>query len=575
MTHLITDPGRFAVQAKAGFVAANRRRVRAVAGGVVRASGLVRGRVAVVTGGGSGHYPAFMGFVGMGMAAGAACGNIFASPSAGQIVSVSREVNRGAGFLLTFGNYTGDMLQFGLAAERLRSEGHDVRIVAVSDDIASAPPSAMNQRRGIAGGLAVYKVAGAAAEAGLDLDAVERLARRTNARTRTLGVAFSGCTLPGAESPLFSVPAGRMAVGLGVHGEPGLEERPLPDAAGLAELLVAALLAESPDDIPPQEARVVVVLNGLGGFKYEELFSLFDAVASNLEARGVRIVDAECGELVTSLEMAGLSLSLFWLDDELEPFWQAPADSAAFQRGHPTLGPTTAPEREADTPAPIPPASACDSPAGQGDQLIWARRVLEGLQKAQAALEASHQELGQLDAIAGDGDHGLGMVRGVGGAVAAAQRAVDDQGSVARVLLEAGEAWSEQGGGSSGALWGIGLAAAGNALAAADRLDPTALAGAVAAALGAIRNLGKAQAGDKTLVDALIPFSERLSSGIAQGESAARAWSEAANCAVHAAQATAELLPRLGRARSHGARSVGHPDPGAVSLAEVSVAVQI
>nr|WP_259720805.1 dihydroxyacetone kinase subunit DhaK [Synechococcus sp. CS-1328] len=276
-----------------------------------------------------------MGLVGMGMTAAAACGNIFASPSSGQVVSVSREVERGAGVLLAFGNYTGDMLQFGLAAERLRAEGHDVRIGAVSDDIASAPLAAIDQRRGIAGGLAVYKVAGAAAEAGLGLD----------------------------------------------------------------------------------------------------------AVATNLQARGVRIVDAECGELVTSLEMAGVSLSLFWLDDELEPFWQAPADSAAFHRGEPTPNPTNTPEPEtgaaAQTPlAPAPHRGAM--PPARGDQLIWARRVLEGLHQAQAALVASQLELGQLDAVAGDGDHGLGKVRGVGGAVAAAQRVVDDQGSAAAAPVPSG-----------------------------------------------------------------------------------------------------------------------------------------
>ena len=234
-----------------------------------------------------------------------------------------------AELLFSYGNYAGDRMQFGQAEQRLRSEGLDARTVVVTDDIASAPPSEMGERRGIAGGLAVFKVAGAAAEAGLPLGDVERLAHKANSRARSLGVAFRGCTLPGAPGPLFTVPSGQMSIGLGIHGEPGVSDVPMPPASELADLLVGRLLPEKPEGAA---GRAVVLMNGLGTVKYEELLLLFGKVAARLAEAGVEVVDAECGEFVTSLDMSGLSLTLFWTDDELEALWSAPADSPAFRK---------------------------------------------------------------------------------------------------------------------------------------------------------------------------------------------------------------------------------------------------
>jgi dihydroxyacetone kinase len=562
MAHLPTDPADFATKAIDGFVQAHPRHVRRVDGGVVRLAPIPAGQVGVVVGGGSGHYPAFAGLVGRGLAAGAVCGNIFASPSAGQVYRVSSAVEQGAGLLLAFGNYAGDVLHFSLGAERLRRQGIDVRIVAVTDDIASGPADQPELRRGIAGGLTVYKIAGAAAEAGLNLDAVERLARKANARTRSLGVAFSGCTLPGASEPLFAVPSQRMAIGMGLHGEPGLSEGPIVPAEELAALLVERLLAERPAGVDPAQQRVVALLNGLGNFKYEELFVLFGAVAKALRAAGVVMADCECGELVTSLDMAGVSLSLCWLDEELEPLWMAAADSPAYRRGafdrHPDA-PTggTSPAPPAADPLP---ATADSGSAGQ--QLL-----LERLRAVAQELQQRQEELGALDAVAGDGDHGLGMVRGIQGALASAVGTVARGGSTAALLIEAGEAWSDQGGGTSGALWGGALVAAGEQLATADAIDGEAIAAAVTAALQAVMALGKAIPGDKTMVDALQTFSDRLHAGLQAGVSLEQALRQAAEAAYEAALATAALAPKLGRARPHGSRSLGHPDPGAMSLA--------
>jgi len=542
MSYLPTEPDNFANKAIDGFVAAHPRHVRRTDGGVIRLSPIPAGQVGVVVGGGSGHYPAFAGLVGRGMAAGAVCGNIFASPSAGQVVRVGSAVERGAGLLLAFGNYAGDVLHFTLGAERLRRQGIDVRIVTVTDDIASAPIDQPELRRGIAGGLVVYKVAGAAAEAGLPLDEVERLARKANGRSRTLGVAFSGCTLPGASQPLFDVPSGRMAIGMGLHGEPGLSEGPLTDADSLAAMLVGQLLSERPAEVPEQEQRVVVLLNGLGRFKYEELFVLFGAVSQQLQQAGVVLADSECGELVTSLDMAGVSLSLCWLDAELEGFWSAPADSAAYRRGALT---------------PLPPAELA---------------LLARFEAVEKDLEQRVEELGALDAVAGDGDHGLGMLRGIRGARESAIRACTRGCSTGEVLMEAGEAWSDHGGGTSGALWGGALLAAGNCLDQATALGATEIAAAFDAALQAVIGLGRAAPGDKTMVDALQPYCMRLRSDLQAGVDLGQALQNAADTCLTAAKATAELVPKLGRARPHGSRSLGHPDPGAMSLAYCLIA---
>ncbi|MFT4285006.1 MAG: dihydroxyacetone kinase subunit DhaK, partial [Protaetiibacter sp.] len=230
MTRLFNDPTAFADELVAGFVAAHRGHVRPVPGGVVRATVSEPAQVALVVGGGSGHYPAFGGLVGAGLAHGAAMGNLFASPSTQQVVSVARAADLGGGVLLSYGNYAGDVLNFDAAEAQLAAVGIPTRTVVVTDDIASAPVAEKHKRRGIAGDLTVFKVAGAASEAGYSLDEVVRVARLANERTRSFGVAFTGCTLPGAAEPLFTVPEGRMALGLGIHGEPGIGETDIPTA---------------------------------------------------------------------------------------------------------------------------------------------------------------------------------------------------------------------------------------------------------------------------------------------------------------------------------------------------------
>lgn len=563
MTQIFDNPADFAEEALDGLVAANRGYVARVDGGVVRSTEVPAGQVTVVVGGGSGHYPAFAGLVGPGLAAGAVCGNIFTSPSAGQAYRVAKAANAGGGVLFSFGNYAGDVIHFGEAQQRLNAEGIETRTVLVTDDIASAPLDQIEKRRGIAGDLTVFKIAGAAAEAGLDLDGVERLAVLANHRTRSLGVAFDGCTLPGAAEPLFHVPAGGMSLGLGIHGEPGISDHPMPTASELAELLVSGLLRDKPDDAGN---RVVAILNGLGRVKYEELFLLFGKIDKLLTAAGLTIVEPECGELVTSLDMSGLSLTLLWLDDELERYWTAPADTPGYRKG--SLAPR--PRRVVAAPEGALAAEEEDTTAAAAGLGRLAAAVLA---QARDAVVVHERELGRLDAIAGDGDHGVGMRRGVDAAVAAADEAVGAGLSVRRVLTAAGEAWSERAGGTSGALWGSALAAAGRALGNKDSYSGGDAAAAVTAFADAVTTLGKADVGDKTMVDALLPFRNAFVAAFDGGTPVTGALASAVTAARQAADATASLRPLKGRARPLAEKSLGHPDPGAVSFALIATRV--
>jgi dihydroxyacetone kinase len=560
MTMLFNDPARFTEDMLAGFLDANASHVVGVPGGVVRASTTRPGKVAVVIGGGSGHYPAFCGTVGPGFADGAVVGNIFTSPSAEEAASVARAAHGDAGVLLTTGNYAGDVMNFGLAVAQLRSEGIAAHYFAVTDDVASAPRGQEAQRRGIAGDFTVFKCASAAAEDGLDLAGVVQVAEAANAATRTLGVAFDGCTLPGADSPLFTVDDGQMGVGLGIHGEPGVADETMPTAAGLAATLVDGVLGDRPD---ASSRRIAVILNGLGRTKYEELFVVWGEVSRLLRERGYDIVEPEVGELVTSLDMAGCSLTVMWLDEALEKYWTAPAYTPAYKKGAAQVAGERRIAGDAEAAADEPRlADLSDDDGRDGGRLI--ARALDAVA---AMLADAEEELGRIDAVAGDGDHGRGMVKGSAAARDAAGKAVDDGAGQGSVLTAAGKAWAAKAGGTSGVLWGAMLSALGARLGDRGRPDSVAIAKGMRDGYDALVRLGGAAPGDKTMLDVLLPFVEQLEERVREGQPWQKAWRAAAGTAASAAQATADMRPKVGRARPLADRSVGTPDAGATSLA--------
>jgi dihydroxyacetone kinase len=538
-----------------GLTAAYPRYLRRVpdASAVMAVDSPIPGEVSVIIGGGSGHYPAFAGLVGPGLCHGAVVGDVFTSPSATQAYRAIEALDGGAGVLLSFGNYSGDVMHFGLAAEQARAAGIDTRIVLVTDDVASRPVAEADQRRGIAGGFFVFRAAAAAARRGDDLASVERIARHANDRTRTFGIALAGCTFPGRSEPLFTVDPDTIALGLGIHGEPGIEMVPWVPARELASILLAPLLRER----PPGAVRARVLVNGLGSTKYEELFVLYRSVHERLLAEGVEPVEVEVGEFVTSLDMAGCSLTLCWLDEQLDGLLGTPAAAPGFRSG--TLGATrsgaaTRPMVARATTA-VPAAPSTPSAAAGS-----VRRLLESIRRAISETEA---ELGRLDTVVGDGDHGVGMARGMDAAVGAAASATGASGA----LTAAGAAFGDAAGGASGALWGAGLLAMGRVIgerAANDACPSVAdVRAALVEALAVVQRLGGAAVGDRTLVDALAPFVDAFPTA---GSSLADAWDAALPAMRSGVDGTADLLPRKGRAATHGTHALGTVDAGARSL---------
>lgn len=280
-----------------------------------------RRRVRLITGGGSGHEPAFLGYLGRGLADGAAIGNVFASPSAQPGVELVERLAAADGVLFVYGNYDGDVMNFDMAAELLADRGFDVCTVVVTDDVASAPSTARQDRRGVAGGMLVLKAAGARADEGAELDEVVSAARHANARTRSMGVALSSCILPTSGVPTFDLPVGQMEIGMGVHGEAGLSRRDLASADAVADELLDALLADG----AAADGSVVVMVNTLGATTLMEAFIVARRVIGRLATMGIEVRRTLVGEYVTSLEMAGLSLTVTDLDDDLDRLLAAPA----------------------------------------------------------------------------------------------------------------------------------------------------------------------------------------------------------------------------------------------------------
>jgi len=563
MTRLYNDPADFPRELLEGFVAAYPEFVTAVPGGVVRSTAY--DEVAVLVGGGTGHYPTFCGLVGEGLAHGSVMGNIFSSPSAHQAYTVAKAADRGKGVVFAFGNYAGDVLHFGEAAARLRGEGIPAECVVITDDVASAPATEVAKRRGIAGDLTVFKVLGAAAAAGYSFEETVRVGRHANDRTRSFGVAFAGCTLPGADEPLFTVPEGMMSIGLGIHGEPGIEDVPIPSADGLARLLVERLLEDVPAD---RGSRVAVLVNGLGTVKYEEIFVVYRTVAQLLAEAGLEVVSPDFGELCTSLDMAGLSLTLFWLDDELERLWTSPSSTPAYRKGAASGARALSAEERAALVARTQEREEAIA-EGSAASREAADRVTEAIERITDAMIEAAPELGRIDAVAGDGDHGIGMERGTRAARDAARAARDAGAGAGTVLRHAAAAWADQAGGTSGALWGAALQAIGERLGDHDAVDARAIAEAIGQGERAISQRGGATLGDKTMMDVLIPYAARIHALAAAGDLGAAAWRAAAASARADADATKALVPRLGRARPLAERSVGTPDAGAVSLATI------
>jgi dihydroxyacetone kinase-like protein len=330
MKKIINDPDQFASEAVEGLVLAFPHLIRPVPGAqaVLRRDAPLAGKVAVVTGGGAGHEPMFAGYVGRGMATASVQGNVFTSPPPMPIYAAAKAAHGGAGVLFLYGNYAGDVLNFDTAAAMLKEDDNiEVMSLPITDDLASAPPERSHERRGIAGDLFVFKIAGAAAEAGGTLAEVTAAARKANDQTRSMGVALSSCTIPASGRLIFDLPEAEIEIGMGIHGEPGTYRSKLLTADEIANELCARVFT----DLSIKSGdEVAVLINGLGATPLSELFVVSRAVSRFLAKESVEVCRTYVGNYASSLDMAGCSVTFMKLDSELKELLLAPAESPGF-----------------------------------------------------------------------------------------------------------------------------------------------------------------------------------------------------------------------------------------------------
>lgn len=505
--------------------------------------------VAVISGGGSGHEPAHAGYVGEGMLTAAVAGDVFTSPSVDAVLAAIRAAAGPAGALLVVKNYTGDRLNFGLAAELARSEGIPVETVLVADDAALRHTVALDKRRGIAGTVLIHKLAGAAAAAGRSLAEVAALARAASADLRSMGVALGACTVPAVGHPGFQLADDEVEWGLGIHGEQGVERGPRLGADATVARLLDTLIE---DGGYAAGTRLALLVNGLGATPPLELALVARAALSQLRQRGLVVERAWTGTFLSALDMPGCSLSLLPVDEAR----LAPLDAPTQARAWPGDGrvPT------APTLLPAPQAAAETTPGKPGP-------LAERLQAAAGAvitsLLANEARLTDLDSRAGDGDLGSSLARG-----AEAMRALPASAwyTPASALAATGQALRRAIGGSSGPFYACALVRAAQLLDGVERPTLAQWAEAFDGGVQALAELGGAQPGQRTMLDALRPAADALLAGAQAGASPTQAFAAALAAAREGAEATAAMLPAQGRASYLGERARGIPDGGAVAV---------
>jgi dihydroxyacetone kinase len=490
------------------------------------------------------------------MLTGAVSGEVFTSPSTDAVLSAIHACATPAGVLLIIKNYTGDRLNFGLAAELARAAGIAVEMVIVADDAAFEDRS---NRRGIAGTVFVHKLAGAAAAAGLPLSEVKREAARAADGLRTMGVALSACTVPAVGSPGFQLADNEIELGLGINGEKGVRRAPLAPADEIAAEIVNRLVT---DLAPAPRMSVVVLVNNLGATPLMELYIVARATMRVLQSRGLRVERVWCGTFLSAIDMAGCSISIMPVDAARLALLEAPTAAAGWITV-PSASPRTAPLRiAAPEPAPTPAerAGSPQQPLSEPQTAAFAA----ALNRIAAALIAAESHLTALDQAVGDGDLGVSMTR-------AARAILDHLDTLSAqpagvALANLSNIVRRAIAGSSGPFYAIGLGRAAACLNEGGQ-SPQSWAVAFKGACDAISELGGAQAGDRTMLDALYPAAAAFRTALDQGATWLDAVKASAAAAEQGARATAKLVPRRGRSVYIGERALGSPDPGAEAIA--------
>lgn len=522
-------------------------------------------KVALVIGGGSGHEPLFIGYCGSGLADAVACGNICASPNPELIYETAKSVDQGKGVLFVYGCYAGDNLNFDMAEELCQTDGMKTAHVRVWDDFLSAPKERVSDRRGIAGDIFVIKIAGAACDAGLDFDEVVRITEKARDQVHTIGVATSPGTLPGNDKPTFTLADDEMEFGMGLHGEPGIERTKMMTA----DKMVERMYAEIKKEVELKENdRIAVLINGLGSTPMIELNIVYHNLHKLLKKDKLNVYDVEIKTYCTCMEMGGFSITILQLDDELLKYYNMPCYSPYYAKGELT-GQTEATEDdipddeepefdETDTA----PAIITRSKKGVLD-ILSAEDARNMLLYTADKIISQKPYLTDIDSAIGDGDHGIGMA---GGMQKAKKKLLKMQNpeNVYEVFETAGQAMLMSMGGASGVIFGSLYLAGAKGKNPKASLNAGDLVAMERQSLIAIQERGKAEVGDKTMVDALAPAVEAMEKTQNQGLLAMlKAAEMAANQGV---ENTKKYVAKFGRAKSLLERAIGHQDAGATSV---------
>ena len=538
-------------------------------------------KVTLISGGGCGHEPAHAGFIGKGMLDAAVCGDVFASPSQIQVYKAIQETAGEKGTLLIIKNYSGDMMNFKNAAHLAKEDGLQVDYVKVDDDIAVQDSLYTVGRRGVAGTVLVHKIAGAAAEAGLSLQEVKAAAEKAVKNVKSIGFAFSSCTVPAKGTPTFHLEADQMEYGVGIHGEPGIAREEALSSDELAERMTAALLQEldlnSAINIEGN-TEIALLVNGFGGTPLLELYILNHSVMEILTQKGIKVSRIFVGNFMTSIEMQGASVSMMKLDAELKQYLSAPSEAPAFM--------VTGKERDV---AYVPLAKAADFGSGADgspkselpvvedafreiyDNQISLQNMIYIVKQMSDVIISHEVEFCELDAHAGDGDFGMSVAKGFRRLMAEWPEVMEHTSSIGAFLEECSLIIMEHCGGASGPIWGSAFRAAGKYAGARQQLSVSEFAQLLQAAVNGIQSTGErsfgrgAVVGDKTLIDALVPCTDAWLAAADQTD-IRTVFEAGAQAAVDGAKKTEAIVARMGRAGTVGERSIGFPDAGAYAL---------
>jgi dihydroxyacetone kinase len=571
LNRVINNPDLAVEDMLKGWLLAHADTVEAVDGNprvVKRVQAPEAGKVGVVTGGGSGHEPAFLGYVGDGLCDAVAVGEIFSSPTARSFLDAIRAADGGAGVACLYGNYAGDNMNVGMAVQMAAREGIAVQTVVANDDVPSAPKGDEARRRGVAGEILMWKVGGAKAAAGASLDEVIGLARRAIANTRSIGVGLSACVIPAVGKANFHIEHGTMEVGIGHHGEPGIEVRATVGAAEMAQMLLKVVLPDLPI---VRGDRVAVLVSGLGATPLMEQYILYGEIAGRLQDEGITVAFKLVGNLFTSLEMMGVTLTLMKLDDELEACLKTPCASIGL----------TIPGEPAATRARLESGhakGAASTEARQRGMPSASGRALQGpsvdlatagdlVQDLIATIVENRQFLSEIDGLIGDGDHGINMAKGFKGCGIRLAALGERAASLPAALEQLSQALMDDIGGSMGPLYGSFFLGFVDTLEPHPRMDAALFADALRAAVANVQRMGNAQVGDKTLVDALVPARDAFVAALERGTGFSDALAAMGDAADAGKDATKGMQARIGRSARLGARSIGVIDAGATSCA--------